>query len=220
MIAERPGTAEAESPKRKAILEAASRLFMAEGYGAVSMDAIARAASVSKATLYAHFGAKDRLFAAIITGACERMEREHCGALESAGLTIRETVRLVGRHWLEFMLSEPAVAVRRMVVAEGPKFPELAHAFYENGPRVSRAWLADWIAAETARGRLTCKDPECAAEQFVALFTGDLILRATLGLEPRPDPLAVDRQIDAATDTFCRAFAVGMPGLVENTAGR
>ena len=57
---------ETESPKRRAILNAATELFAARGYGAVSMDAIARAADVSKATLYAHFESKDRLFATIV----------------------------------------------------------------------------------------------------------------------------------------------------------
>ena len=62
---------DAEPPKRQAILNAATELFVARGYGAVSMDAIARAADVSKATLYAHFESKDRLFARIVSDACQ-----------------------------------------------------------------------------------------------------------------------------------------------------
>ena len=54
------------------VLDAATALFMAQGYGAVSMDAIARAAGVSKATLYAHFSSKDQLFATIIGEACRQ----------------------------------------------------------------------------------------------------------------------------------------------------
>ena len=63
---------EADSPKRQAVIEAAGELFIAQGYGAVSMDAIARAAGVSKATLYAHFASKDKLFATIINEACQQ----------------------------------------------------------------------------------------------------------------------------------------------------
>ncbi len=205
---EPPQPVEAESPKRRAILEAAGRLFMTEGYGAVSMDAVARAAGVSKATLYAHFKAKDRLFAAIIHEACETMR--HSSGVEGAlsGLPLREALRRLGRQWLEFLVAERAVAVRRIVVAEGPKFPELASAFYENGPRLSRAWIARWIGEEVARGRLHCPDAERAAEQFVSLLTGDLMLRATLGLGPPPDAAAIAGQVDAAVDMFCRAYAV------------
>lgn len=61
---------ETKSPKRRAILNAATELFAARGYGAVSMDAIARSADVSKATLYAHFESKDQLFATIVQVAC------------------------------------------------------------------------------------------------------------------------------------------------------
>lgn len=205
---DRPDIAESASPKRRAILGAAARLFMAEGYGAVSMDAVARAACVSKATLYAHFGAKDRLFAAIITEACKTMRSVDLGD-EQSDLPLRESLTRVGRHWLRFLLDDQAMAVRRIVVAEGHKFPELAHAFYDSGPRVTRAWLADWMTREVARGRLGCPDPERAAVQFISLLTGDLVLPATLGIGPRADDAAIEESVRAAVDTFCRAFATG-----------
>ena len=63
---------DSESPKRQLVLDAAASLFMAHGYGAVSMDAVARAAGVSKATLYAYFSSKDQLFATIIGEACRQ----------------------------------------------------------------------------------------------------------------------------------------------------
>ncbi|MFO1024383.1 MAG: TetR/AcrR family transcriptional regulator [Acetobacteraceae bacterium] len=203
---DRPDTVEPASPKRRAILGAAARLFMAEGYGAVSMDAVARAAGVSKATLYAHFGAKDRLFAAIITEACETMRSVDVGD-DRSDLPLREALTRVGRQWLRFLLNDQAMSVRRTVVAEGHKFPELAHAFYDSGPRVTRAWLADWVAREVARGRLACPEPERAAGQFIALLTSDLVLPATLGIGPRADDAAIEQSVQAAVDTFCRAFA-------------
>ncbi|TCZ59832.1 TetR/AcrR family transcriptional regulator [Roseicella aquatilis] len=199
--------AETASPKHRAILAAAAALFMAEGYGAVSMDAVARAAGVSKATLYAHFGAKDRLFAAILTEACQAMHDACVTGTGTEDLPPREALRRLGRHWLGFLLGRHALAVRRIVVAEGPRFPELARAFYDNGPRATRAWLAGWIEREAARGRLRCPDPALAAEQFTALLTGDMMLRATLGLGEPPDAAAIERQVEAVVDTFCRAFA-------------
>jgi TetR/AcrR family transcriptional repressor of mexJK operon len=207
--AERLEPAETESPKRRAILSAAAALFMAHGYGAVSMDAVARAAGVSKATLYAHFGAKDRLFASIINEACETIRRTSIGTFESADLPLRDALRHLGRQWLRFMLNDTAIAVRRMVVAEGPHFPELANAFYDNGPRLTRAWLGRWIAGEMARGRLRQADPDRAADQFVSLVSAEVVLRVTLGIEPQPDEAEMELQIDAAVDTFYRAFASG-----------
>ena len=200
-------TGGAESPKRRAILQAAGHLFMTVGYGAVSMDAVAKTAGVSKATLYAHFGAKDRLFAAIMHEACESMRRSSGVEGALAELPLQDALRSLGGQWLGFLLAEQAIAVRRVVVAEGPKFPELAHAFYDNGPRLSRAWIAGWIGDEVARGRLRCPDAERAAEQFVSLLTGDLMLRATLGIGPPPDAAAIAAQVDAAVAMFCSAYA-------------
>ena len=56
----------------ESILAAAKRAFLAAGFGAVSMDTIAREAGVSKATVYAHFGSKEELFGAVIERECER----------------------------------------------------------------------------------------------------------------------------------------------------
>jgi TetR/AcrR family transcriptional regulator, mexJK operon transcriptional repressor len=207
--AERLDPAEAVSPKRRAILSAASALFMAQGYEAVSMDAVARAAGVSKATLYAHFGAKDRLFASIVHEACDTLRHSSIGSFEAAGLPLREALLRLGRQWLRFMLNDTAIAVRRTVIAEGPKFPELARAFYDNGPRLTRVWLGGWIAGEMARGRIRRADPDRAADQFVSLVMAEVVLRVTLGLEPRPDDAELEQQIEAAVDTFHRAYAAG-----------
>ena len=206
-VQERLDPPELESPKRRAILAAAADLFMADGYGAVSMDAIAKAACVSKATLYSHFGAKDRLFAAIVTEACQTMRNIGTGGSDLDELPLREALVHVGRHWLRFLLADRAMAVRRIVVAEGPKFPELAHAFYDCGPRVTRAWLAGWLADRMERRHVRCIDAESAAAQFIGLLTGDILLRASLGIGPRADDATIDATVQAAVDTFCLAFA-------------
>jgi AcrR family transcriptional regulator len=64
---------ETMKPKRRAIMAAAAELFMAEGYAAAAMDGMARAAGVSKATLYAYFTGKVALFKAIIADGGETM---------------------------------------------------------------------------------------------------------------------------------------------------
>src|SRR5271165_2946196 len=121
------------SPKRRQVLDAAAELFIAQGYGAISMDAIARAAGVSKATLYAHFSSKDLLFATIVREAC----REGMGAdslcLERDG-DPAEGLLAIGRRVLEFVLRPRSLAIHRVVIAESVRFPELGRAFYENGP--------------------------------------------------------------------------------------
>ena len=66
--------ADAREPVGKAatVLRAARHAFLASGFGAVSMDAIAREAAVSKATVYAHFNSKEALFGAVVADVAEQ----------------------------------------------------------------------------------------------------------------------------------------------------
>jgi TetR/AcrR family transcriptional repressor of mexJK operon len=200
-------TEEAESPKHRAILTAATDLFAARGYGAVSMDAIARAADVSKATLYAHFESKDRLFATIVQVAC----LEHImpadelpdDATPDGELEDDAALRAIGTRVLRFFLRDRSLAIHRLVIAESVRFPELGRAFYENGPVAGGKRLAAWMAG---RPGLVVPEPEVAAEQFIALLRAGLYLRATLGLGPEPTEAAIDTAVTAAVGTFLRAF--------------
>jgi TetR/AcrR family transcriptional repressor of mexJK operon len=203
-------TAAPASAKARAILDAAAELFITQGYGAVSMDAVAKRASVSKATLYAHFGAKDRLFAAIIQSACldmrgETPEMGPAGAnLSDASLF--DAMLPMAIRWLSFLLRERSLGMYRVVVAEGARFPELARAFHENGPRATRQWLTGWLAAQAARGLLQAPDPALAADQCLALLRSEMFLQATLGIGPLPDEAAIAASAAAAVRTFCRAY--------------
>src|ERR1700759_1201686 len=94
-----------DSPKRQLVLEAATSLFMAQGYGAVSMDAIARAAGVSKGTLYAHFSSKDRLSAPIIGEACvDSISAE--ALLPADAVDVRAALTAFGGRILRFLLED------------------------------------------------------------------------------------------------------------------
>ena len=146
---------DSESPKRLLVLDAAAGLFMAHGYGAVSMDAVARAAGVSKATLYAHFSSKDQLFATIIGVACR--EKIALGALLPADATdIRAALATFGDRLLRFFLDERPLALHRVVIGESTRFPELGRAFYDNGPAALHAMFGAWLAG-TDGSRPPCR---------------------------------------------------------------
>jgi TetR/AcrR family transcriptional repressor of mexJK operon len=171
------------NPKRQAIMLAAAELFMVDGYAAVSMDAVARAAGVSKATLYAHFNGKEALFEAIVSAGCEAMRHRADSFLGGHDRPLREALVDLGLHWLRFMLRRQVRALHRVMIAEAIRFPALARAFYAAGPQAMQSWLTGWMAGESARGRLRPGvAPAQAAEQFLCLLRGDLFVRATLGL--------------------------------------
>jgi AcrR family transcriptional regulator len=199
---------DADSPKHQAILEAAGTLFIAQGYGAVSMDAIAKAAGVSKATLYAHFASKDRLFATIIGGACQQ-NLVASAFLPDPGADLGAGLTALGRRMLHFLLEDRALAINRVVTAESIRFPELGRAFYENGPEVFRRNFSAWLRAQVDAGRMDVPDPLLAADQFIGMLrsTG-VYLRATLGLPPPPSDADIDATVAAAVRTFLKAYAL------------
>jgi TetR/AcrR family transcriptional repressor of mexJK operon len=200
---------ETDSPKRLQILDAATELFVAQGYGAVSMDAIARAAVVSKATLYAHFTSKDLLFATIIGDACRaNVMGQWLLSLEDGPpvTDVRETLTVLGLGVLRFLLEERSLAIYRVVVAESVRFPELGRAFHENGPARFRRTFGPWLDEQVKAGRLRAAEPDVAADQFIGLLRTGLYLRATLGLPPAPTEAEIAATVVAAVDTFMRAF--------------
>ncbi len=197
---------DSDSPKRRSIVSAAGDLFVAQGYGAVSMDAIARAASVSKATLYAHFASKDVLFASIIQDAChEGMSIRDF--TPDAGLDIERALTLLGRRVLGFLLGPRPLAIYRVVIAESARFPELGRAFYDFGPAAFRAAFGDWLIGQNLAGRLRVDDPAMAADQFISMLRGGLYLRATLGLVSPPWDDEIEATVSAAVGAYLRAYA-------------
>jgi TetR/AcrR family transcriptional regulator, mexJK operon transcriptional repressor len=196
---------DSDSPKRQLVLDAATALFMAQGYGAVSMDAIARAAGVSKATLYAYFSSKDQLFATIIGEAC-RQNIVVSNFLPGDETDVRASLTALAGQTLRFLLEERPLAIQRVVISESVRFPELGRAFHDNGPGVFRRVFGEWLTAETMAGRLAVPDPAIAADQFIGLLRSGLYLRATLGLTPPPTEAEIDATVAATVDIFLKAY--------------
>lgn len=195
------------SPKQRCIAEAATRLFIAEGYESVSMDEIARAAGVSKATLYAHFASKERLFAGLVGEACT-LSGPSSVPLPDSVTDVRATLTDLARRALRFMLEEHSLAIYRVVIAESARFPELGRAYYERGPAAGRRVLAAWIGRQMEAGKLCHRDPEVAAEQLGGLLHTHLHLRALLGVGPAPTDAEIDAAATAAVETFLGAYAL------------
>lgn len=191
-------------------MQAAADLFIAQGYGAVSMDAIARAAGVSKATLYAYFTSKDRLFETIISDACagsgnfQELLSTEADALPEDDP--RSTLMMIGNRLMRFFLQDDVLRIQRVVIAEAPRFPELGRAYYDGGPVVGRCKLAEWIARQAEAGHLFVDDPVQAADQFMTLLRGDLFVRCIVGLEVAPTEAQMDEAVVGIVDMFMRAY--------------
>jgi len=206
MMIERSARNEASAAsKAESILAAAKRMFLESGFGAVSMDAIARAAGVSKATVYAHFAGKEELFGAVIARECERYLSEFStGELDPGNA--RMSLAMLGRRFLELLLSPDALALHRIILGEVGRFPALGEVFWRAGPERNLGQIEAFLTAAARAGSLEITDARLAAEQFAALVRGEVQLRHLLRLEQNADGPGVATLVDAAVDTFLRAF--------------
>ena len=200
-----PESATFASPKRRQIVEAAVTLFLAQGYGAVSMEAVARAAGVSKATLYAYFTSKNQLFATLIGDACRENTEGEASFPEPVD-GVETALTQIGVRVPQFVLQDRKLAIYRMTIAEATRFPELGEAFMVNGPARVHARLAEWMVRQTYAGRLSAGDGVLAADQFLALLRTGMFLRATLCQGPPPTEGEIAATVAAAVSTFLCAF--------------
>ncbi|MGC2412714.1 MAG: TetR/AcrR family transcriptional regulator [Stellaceae bacterium] len=198
----------AEEPVGKAetILAAAERAFLAAGFGAVTMDAIAREAGVSKATVYAHFHGKEELFGAVVADLSQR----RFGGFSAEALDpldIEASLTTIARGFLDLVLSPEGIALNRIIVGEVTRFPALGQVFWAAAPERQRAQIEALLRRAAAVGSLAIPDPRLAAEQFVALARGEIHFRSMLRLEDPRDPASLGAAAANAVATFLRAFA-------------
>jgi len=191
--------------KAESILAAAKRSFLAAGFGAVSMDTIAREAGVSKATVYAHFAGKEELFGAVIDRECERyFARFSAGELDPRD--VRASLTVLGRRFLELLLSPDGIALHRIILGEVTRFPGLGQVFWHAGPERQRVQIEAFLKSAVASGTLDLADTRLAAEQFVSLVRGDVQLRHLLRLETDADRRGMSDAVEGAVATFLHAF--------------
>ena len=195
--------------KRQAILIAAEEAFLAARYDSVTMDEIAESSRVSKQTVYAHFGTKDQLFVELVT----TMTRDAGDEVraESVVPTSRDEVRTslerVLAHQLSVVLSPRLVRLRRLVISEVNRFPELARAVFEQGPRRGITTLEEMLGELDLRGWVRVPQPAVAAEQLNWLVMGAPTNAAMfLGDDVAPTPVEQQAHIRAALDVFLAAY--------------
>ncbi|WP_451983613.1 TetR/AcrR family transcriptional regulator [Azospirillum endophyticum] len=188
------------------IMEAAGALFLEHGYSAVSMDAVAKRANVSKATLYAHFGSKEELFRAMV--ACECANSVMAGVWDEAmKLPATDGLRLIGKTFVLFIASPKALGLYRMVLGEVLRLPELAQAFYESGPAETFQRARQFMAHAAEKGELAITDCDLATHQFFGLLKANMHMKLLLCLSERPSDAELERFVDAAVDLFVKGYA-------------
>jgi AcrR family transcriptional regulator len=194
--------------KRRAILDAARTLFLANGYGGTSMDDVAARAAVSKQTVYKQFVDKEHLFTAIITGDIEDTEGLTRSLVDALPRTqdLEEDLRAFARRHVVDVMQPHLVRMRRILIGEADRFPELAAAWYARGPERAHATFARWFTALAERGLLHVPDPLIAAEHFNWLILSIPLNRAMFSDVEEPVE-RLEYYADEAVRVFLAAYA-------------
>jgi TetR/AcrR family transcriptional repressor of mexJK operon len=202
--------------KRNAIVRAAKRVFLRQGYSEASVDAIAGEAGVSKQTIYNHFGDKEQLFRTVIRMAQSDAEAgawDDVGA--DVGLALLEDflgdsddldrdLRLFAQRSVRFALREDIAALRRLIISEAPRHPQLLDEWARRRPEVELA-LARAIERQARRGVLDVPDASLAAHQFIVLVLVEALMRSFFGTRTLPDA-EVDAIVDAGVTMWLRCY--------------
>lgn len=166
--------------KRKAILGAAKKLFLQEGYANTSMDAISIKSGVSKRTVYGHFGTKDALFEEIIRGLCNAIIPKGIADASGDDTDVEDRLTEIGITFLKGIYAEEHVQLFRTVSADSRHHPMVGRLMYEGPITASHTSIKSYFDRMVEQGRLDLDDTEMAAGQYLSMIKTNVHMQLLL----------------------------------------
>ena len=206
LVIDRPANEADDSAKRRQIVEGARSVFLAHGFDAASMGEIAKAAGVSKGTLYVYFKDKDELFKAIVNKECV-FQAEGVFEFDLADPDVEGVLRKVCTAFVRLLCAPGRQSSLRAVIAIADRMPEVGRRFYEAGPAIGLARMRGYLEAQVAAGRLAIPDCEIAAAQLMESSHATLFkpLLFNFAATP-PSDERIDHVVGIAVKTFMAAY--------------
>jgi len=195
---------EDDSSKRRQILDGASKVFMDLGFDGASMGEIARAAGVSKGTLYVYFADKNRLFEAIVER--EMLDQQKIAFNFDPERDASTTLREFGQAYIELLCRPGGGSAIRTVMAIAERMPEVGRRYYENVLAQTIDRLASYFRARVRATELAIPDCHLAASQFMQMCQASLFLPFIFQAAPPPSAERIAQVVDSATTMFLAAY--------------
>ena len=203
----RPRTDEREL-RNEAILEAATAVFLEQGFARASTSEIANRAGASKQTLYSLYPSKAELFAALMKRRSKKLVDPVASAILCDDTPAHEVLYQYGLQVLRANLSDDGQRLQRLLVAEAPMFSDLANAFWQNGPGWGRELVKQYLESLVQRQILSIDNTDLAADHFMSSVFGWPMLRASFQLPSLfPTDAALATWVRGAVDAFLRAHS-------------
>jgi AcrR family transcriptional regulator len=197
---------EDDSAKRRQILDGARRVFMDLGFDGASMGEIARAAGVSKGTLYVYFADKNRLFEAIVEQ--ETLEQARMSFNFDTERDVPTTLRDFGQSYIQLICRPGGGSAIRTVMAIAERMPDVGRRYYARVLEQTINSLAAYLKARVAAKDLAIDDCQLAASQFPLMCQASLFLPFIFQAAPPPSPGRITQVVESATQMFMAAYGV------------
>lgn len=194
-----------DSAKRRQIMDGARAVFLTQGFDAASMGEIARAAGVSKGTLYVYFENKEQLFEATVHEQCQT-QAEGLFDLDPTDGDVEAVLTRLGVGLVNFLCQPGKASPLRTVIAIADRMPEIGKQFYEAGPACGIATLASYIQRQVDAGTLAVEDCEVAAAQFIDACQSTLFKPVLFNFAPPPPLERIEHVVRIAVRTFLAAY--------------
>lgn len=185
-LSSKEAPARVETPKRDAILEAATRVFLTHGYEGTSMDLVAKEAGAARRTVYNQFESKEALFSAAVERVWRDFPVVEITADREALADPAIGLGRLGKAIVDFWEPPIAVAFLRMVISEGARFPDLPRNFFEAGKAPAMRALIGYLKQLDENRTLVIPDAELAARQFLGLLNEPLLWLRVVGVGNAP----------------------------------
>ena len=196
------------SRKRKAILRAATSVFLEKGYDGTSMDDVAATAGVSKPTVYNHFTDKERLFADVVSATTDQVDelvRLACITLDDSSDVEKQLTQLA-RQLLTALMQPGLLHLRRMVIANAGRFPNVGRTWYEQGFGRVLTTLANSFQSLAVHKALRLDDAALAANHFVGLLLWIPVNKAMFSGDHEISEASINRNAAAAVRAFLTGY--------------
>ncbi len=196
-----------EASRDEALIEAATRVVLRDGYGSASIDKVAHEAGISTRTIYERFRNKADLLTAVVTRLVERDMMTRFSPAELGRLSTEQALLAIGSAVTGRACEPAAAALFRIVAVEAQRFPDLAAKMRGcTKMRIVNA-VAQYFHGQVLCGRLSLADPERAAALFVQMVCAELHECALFGSAQDMAKLDLNAHLKQVVDIFLNGAA-------------
>src|SRR6516164_8069231 len=196
-----------DNAKRRQIIDGGRAMFLEQGFDGASMNDIARAAGVSKGTLYVYFQNKEQLFQAICSEECQS-QAEDLFNFDQDDTDVEATLTRIGIDFVTLICQPERASTARTIIAIAERMPEIGRAYYETGPARGITLLSEYLKKKVKQGILAIDDCEVVAAQLIEALLAPLFKPILFNFGKPPTRERILYVVGIAVRAFLAAYQV------------